>query len=136
VHEAEKASGVDLTPFIIGLDEPLRAANCQFGFANFIVKPLWSNIVKICSEEKRNEILTNLNGNVSFWKDEVDKHTPPEPATEEGETKAKTKGESKDEVQDKEEAKEEAKEDAKEDAKEEAKDEAKEEAKEEAPLEN
>ena len=102
VHEAEKAANVDLTPFIIGLDEPLRAANCQFGFANFIVKPLWSNVVKICSEEKKNEILFNLNGNVQYWKSEVDKHTPSEPeqAAEGGEAKGESKDESKDEGKD------------------------------------
>lgn len=82
VHQAEIDNGVELTPFIIGLDDPLRAANCQFGFINFIVKPLWSNLVKVVPNSA-SELMENLDGNVKYWKDKVTEHTPaPEPETE------------------------------------------------------
>ena len=78
VHQAEKDAGVDLTPFIIGLDDPLRAANCQFGFINFIVKPLWTNLSKIVTEDMATELMGNLHGNIDYWKNQVDLNTPPE----------------------------------------------------------
>jgi hypothetical protein len=91
VHEAEKSAGVDLTPFIIGLDEPLRAANCQFGFINFIVKPLWSNLVKVVPD-MADELMANLEGNVKYWKDAVYENTPKEKVA----TKDSANGETKD----------------------------------------
>jgi len=78
VHQAEKDAGVDLTPFIIGLDDPLRAANCQFGFINFIVKPLWTNLSKIVTEDMATELIGNLHGNIDYWKNQVDVNTPTE----------------------------------------------------------
>ena len=91
VHEAEKQAGVALTPFIIGLDEPLRAANCQFGFINFIVKPLWTNLLKFIPDVQE-ELITNLNGNVDYWKAAVDANTP---GKQEEEEQKKSGGEAK-----------------------------------------
>ena len=76
VHQAEKDAGVELTPFIVGLEDPLRAANCQFGFINFIVRPLWTNLVKIFSNEMAEELMTNLDNNIEYWKNQVDDNTP------------------------------------------------------------
>ena len=73
VHEAEKEAGIDLTPFIIGLDQPLRAANCQLGFINFIVKPLWSNLLNLLPAHN-SALMSNLQDNISFWKGEVETH--------------------------------------------------------------
>ena len=88
VHEAEKDAGIELTPFIIGLEQPLRAANCQLGFINFIVKPLWSNLLNLVPTHNA-ALIKNLDENISFWKEEVETHTAkkakePEAAAVEG----------------------------------------------------
>ncbi len=103
VHEAEKQAGVALTPFIIGLDEPLRAANCQFGFINFIVKPLWTNLLKFIPEVQE-ELITNLNGNIDYWKAAVDANTPAkEEVVAEEQQKAGGEAKTADEAKEKEE---------------------------------
>ena len=90
--QGRKEANVELTPFIIGLDEPLRAANCQLGFISFIVKPLWTNLLNLIPTHKET-LLKYLDQNISFWKNEVDKYTVETkvPGNDEG-----SKGENKD----------------------------------------
>ena len=42
ISAAEGAAGLALTPFLSGLDNPLRAAECQLGFLEHCVSPLWT----------------------------------------------------------------------------------------------
>eukprot|EP00946_MAST-07B_sp_MAST-7B-sp1_P005202 g5202.t1 len=45
ISAAEEAAGVALTPFLVGLDDPLRAAECQLGFLENAVSPLWTLLI-------------------------------------------------------------------------------------------
>ena len=73
INRAERMADLPETPFLVKLDDPLRAANCQLGFLKFLVAPLWSVLFELVADMKA-PFETNMKENQQYWAEEVAKH--------------------------------------------------------------
>ena len=66
-NRCEELQKIPLTPFYVGLNDPVKVANSEIGFINAIVWPLWSEVDRFMQGPLKSR-LENIDKNLEEWK--------------------------------------------------------------------
>ena len=69
----EEELGLEVAPFMQGLDDPQHRAKLQAGFITFVALPLWKQVARIWPT--MHDCLSRLNANLEHFQ-ELQKHEP------------------------------------------------------------